>query len=798
LTLEIDCLKRVHQELGKGEIFAALIEPMQCEGGDRFGTDRFYQALRVLTIHHEVPLIMDEVQTGFHLGREFFWHREFQFQNQYGQVLFPDYVVCAKKAQVGIVLAPGNRDAFKNDDHEFNTASVVRGYIHGMSLDQHQDNIWQLEVMIRTFLDPFCEKFSEFVEYPRAQGMSFAFDFKDPSKVQEWISKRFKFGLLFYQAGATTLRFRLNLNYSLEDIEFLFQAMTSIAEETFLGEEVEPPKNFIKTKKNAERNYKLSEIFLQIKRSKQNNKKRDLKKDLEKLNRLFMGPSTKNFVWKEFTEKNIDKFSKDIEGIQKAVYEPARQTATSQFHKISNAKNGIGMGLFDKKKLVGICFAAPLKLMETERGVADDPELNNDKVLYMQDVTVLPEYAGKGLGKLLKTALVIKAMHSGVEAIRGRNRDRYAAMMFDINLSLGAFELKKMKDDYPDAKPFRSSLYYSMDTGWESEKPYLTDKLENLGIGEFIDKKGKEALEFIVNKVCLSNFVNAEYLERLDFFAKKLPKELRHCYASSGQSECVDKIIKCAWLQRKPHSKLLTFKGHFFGTGSFMSRTLSQDGEAFFPAEYLDHPTETNAEEILKQVEEQLKEGLMAVFIEPIPQKILQKVPRSFLKQLKALTKKYKTPLAYNETTSSAFSYHDKGYYAACDIDISPDIGMQYLGGQMGMIYANKEYFIDTPLWMISTWDGDEFSLWKHQVEIEKWDKSKAAREKIISKFTEKLTAVLNDHKISNFWLERGVGVINDKLPSSLKGYFECQNDSYLVNPTISSMNKFLKEYNNG
>ena len=42
---EIATLIKTRQELLSGEIFAVIIEPMQCEGGDQYGTDRFYAGL---------------------------------------------------------------------------------------------------------------------------------------------------------------------------------------------------------------------------------------------------------------------------------------------------------------------------------------------------------------------------------------------------------------------------------------------------------------------------------------------------------------------------------------------------------------------------------------------------------------------------------------------------------------------------------------------------------------------------------------------------------------------------------
>ena len=56
-----------------------------------YGTARFFRALRLLTRHHGVPLIFDEVQTGFALGGPFAWHSQLRLVNFRGQ---PDYPGC--------------------------------------------------------------------------------------------------------------------------------------------------------------------------------------------------------------------------------------------------------------------------------------------------------------------------------------------------------------------------------------------------------------------------------------------------------------------------------------------------------------------------------------------------------------------------------------------------------------------------------------------------------------------------------------------------------------------------------
>ena len=55
--LELESLVQVVDAAESGEVFAAIIEPMQSEGGDRYATARFYRSLRLLTRSLGLPLI---------------------------------------------------------------------------------------------------------------------------------------------------------------------------------------------------------------------------------------------------------------------------------------------------------------------------------------------------------------------------------------------------------------------------------------------------------------------------------------------------------------------------------------------------------------------------------------------------------------------------------------------------------------------------------------------------------------------------------------------------------------------
>lgn len=72
---------------------AVVIEPIQSEGGDYHAPSIFFRGLREITKRHNVPLIVDEVQTGYGATGEFWAH------DHWGLTEPPDIVTFARKAQ---------------------------------------------------------------------------------------------------------------------------------------------------------------------------------------------------------------------------------------------------------------------------------------------------------------------------------------------------------------------------------------------------------------------------------------------------------------------------------------------------------------------------------------------------------------------------------------------------------------------------------------------------------------------------------------------------------------------------
>ena len=75
-----------------------LVEPIQGEGGVRMTSARFMRKLRLLTRIYDVPLVFDEVQTGWGMTGRLWAHELFDLPCP------PDLVTWAKKAQNGVLF----------------------------------------------------------------------------------------------------------------------------------------------------------------------------------------------------------------------------------------------------------------------------------------------------------------------------------------------------------------------------------------------------------------------------------------------------------------------------------------------------------------------------------------------------------------------------------------------------------------------------------------------------------------------------------------------------------------------
>ena len=96
-------------------VAAVLVEPIQGEGGVRIASARFMRKLRLLTKIYDVPLVFDEVQTGWGMTGRLWAHELFDLPCP------PDVVTWAKKAQNGVLFVSEELATFFQEEKKFNT-----------------------------------------------------------------------------------------------------------------------------------------------------------------------------------------------------------------------------------------------------------------------------------------------------------------------------------------------------------------------------------------------------------------------------------------------------------------------------------------------------------------------------------------------------------------------------------------------------------------------------------------------------------------------------------------------------
>lgn len=699
LNREVATLMAIDQYLKAGEIFAILIEPMQCEGGDRYSSARFHQALINLADSYDVPLIYDEIQTGLRLGKTFFWHQQFGLRDCIDHPVSPSIVVSAKKAQVGFLVS---RLPLKYRER-FCPASLFRGYAVASTLDQFDEKIDELEIKIRQGLDRLVDVHSEFIHRPRGQGMAFAFDFKDEKHLVDFVAARFRHGLLFYSAGSHTARFRLNLAFGDEELQLLWQQLDQcLTEATSENSEPGSATAAIELKPRIEPQ-KIYDLYAKMALQKSGARPLD-EADI----RSFIAQNMEEEVNIVFLDKNnYPDYRARIVQMQSEVYEPARQTPPEEFDLLFKDDSSIeacAILVLRNERIIGMGLCGPLHNFQQERGVTSDPFFETPNIFYMVDLTIEESFRGAGLGRTIKSAIAMLAKSKGVVAIHGRNRDRMARGMWAINLSNGSYEIQHLVDDYPDNEKHRNCIYYRSPLAWNDERSEGSKEFLPLGQtrSELSEQFVARNMPALTNKLCLSNFVTHEFLDDLNTVTKTLPESLRHVYTASSLSESVDKVSKAIWVHRAPRTRLLTITGSYFGETSFLTRSLSGVGRAYFDTLRLPKSNMVSALQSAMQIDDWL-----AFYLDLN----LPGLDDDMIAETIHCCRERGVPVVVNETGPL---FGTEGQYTrrfADQVELLPDAGVAWLGGQMALSYTTDQLFSDKPLMLISTWDGDAYAL---------------------------------------------------------------------------------------
>ena len=186
-------------------VAAVLVEPIQGEGGVRMTSAAFMRRLRLLTSTFDVPLLFDEVQTGWGATGRMWAHERFDLP------LPPDAVIWAKKAQNGVLFVSEELATFFQEEKKFNTTwegdsvGMVRLLAMLDRLDLAQ--VERTGAHVRTGLETLARDFSGLIRNVRGAGVMLAFDVARADWRDGLRDRAFRLGLVMLPAGERTLRF---------------------------------------------------------------------------------------------------------------------------------------------------------------------------------------------------------------------------------------------------------------------------------------------------------------------------------------------------------------------------------------------------------------------------------------------------------------------------------------------------------------------------------------------------------------------------------------------------------------
>ncbi|HSN25691.1 MAG TPA: aldehyde dehydrogenase family protein, partial [Kofleriaceae bacterium] len=714
LAAEVASLAAVDAALRSGEYFCCIVEPMQSEGGDRYATERFFRALRLLTRKHQTFLVFDEVQVGFGLGGPFAWHSKFRLLSARGQQDYPDAVTFAKRAQVGVVMS-------RFADPEPATAhgaSLVRGRIHA-DMVSTSHNAERLEKLVAPRLEQLARAYPQFVGNPRAAGYAFAFDLPTPALLDAFIGQRFWRGAIVFAAGTRTARYRLSDTFLAREIDMLFETIRKSLSWLDAHDGRKPPEWEDQPQPPA---HKAPAVELRYRKV----------SHAEAMDHL---PA--------------------ILDIEYQVYEPARRTPPAEIRAaIEDPEGSLIVAEAPSPggawQLVGFAIGGPLEQNKDVEGCDDDPMQGKHNTMYSVSITVAPGHQSSGIGRKLKEMQLRDAAartkpdgSPRYRYVSGRNRVGRTAMMTHLNRVFGAHVVTIMTGQYED--PEGQAIYYRIPLGALAPDPVVKQEVSrrraehrlheqeitvDLASGlarpfarppESLRRAEEQGLLYgpAVNKLTLMNYVTPATVRALEWIGALLP-ELPHIYLTSSRDEGIDKSLRLIRCTRKSAQVAIGLAGGYYGHTVGSTRSLSDPethagGPGHFAWPRLPHPAIAGTAETISALRAAVAAagGPANVFgfvYELVQERTGWVLPPDFLEALGKLRTELDLPLIAVETTTHTYR-SGRGAFLSPTAGLIPDVLTWWGGGQTGYVHTSAKWFIGTPLTLVSTWDGDELSL---------------------------------------------------------------------------------------
>ncbi len=706
------------------ELYAIIIEPMMSEGGERYLAREFFVGLLTLARQHGLPLILDEVQTGFGTGGPFLWWQRLGLGED--EATTPDLITLAKKANLGVVLSrwPDPEKAYTQAP----VASVVRGHIQLETADEQAEALTAAGLAAR--VEALAAAFPSQVENARVTGTTFAFELPDEDARAAFLAQRLHRGLMLYGAGARTLRFRLNARWDARLLDDLFERVAGVLRDMSQAPAAAPQ-------------WRAEGYDERCEEPEAGAPRYELRPIREGDWRQIMALERAAY---ETERQGSEQFLRRIRdggfGLVAVERSPAREGEPAEQGEVSE-------GTGEPAALLGFCLGGPLENYRDIAGPDRDPALKRrpGEVFYSADVTVAERARGCGLGRELKRAQIEWARSHGFRIVSGRNRVGDA--MVALNRSFGAFTVARMAELFrgEDGESIAAEYYHiPLDVPFKLLPPIeedvspassvvgalVSDEEVDLASGlqqPFGEAPGfmasRELIGPLTSRLNLSNYTTPDVVQYAEHLRLMLPRGTRHMYFTTSRDETVDKGLRCLRLSRPEAQLALSLEGGYVGHVTAAARALS-DPRGFGPEfsllrwPRLPHPADPkNARGVEATVEaldtiarERGAASILGLVVELVGERSGLRLDGDCSALLAAACRRHDIPLVFVETASGGYR-NGIGPWAvdAMPPGVVPDMVLWYPGGQLGHVFVGDRYWIGKPLTLISTWDGDELSV---------------------------------------------------------------------------------------
>jgi len=366
-TLSPDVVRRSRR------VAAVLVEPIQGEGGVRASSARFMRKLRLLTRIYDVPLVFDEVQTGYGMTGRLWAHELFDLPCP------PDIVTWAKKAQNGVLFVSEELATFFQEERKFNTTwegdsvGMIRLLARLDKLDLGQ--IRRVGERARSGLEALAHDYREILKHVRGPGVMLGFDVIRADWREVVRDRAFRRGLVLLPAGERGVRFYPRYDTEPSAIDEALALLRATVEDLASGRVAPEPAPALKVRVGT------------------------LAIPVETIETVDLTPATFDALKLQIQAVELERYGSAAEptdGVQ-AGRTPLLQLPLGTLETTVASLGAIGVALRDRVsgRVVAYALGSALENHD-EEGVASDPHFGENNTFYLQAMATLPTVQNAG------------------------------------------------------------------------------------------------------------------------------------------------------------------------------------------------------------------------------------------------------------------------------------------------------------------------------------------------------------------------------------------------------------------